>query len=317
MSGLIGMPPAPANTAPTKTNTAAPGELISDSNIETFGANVIEASETTPVIVDFWAPWCGPCKTLGPMLENAVTATGGKVRMVKVNIDENQELAAQMKIQSIPMVYAFHQGRPVDGFQGAVPESQIKEFVGKMAELSAPSSEEEMVADAVAQADTAFENGDTATAGSIYQQILGSFPDNLPALVGFVSVLLADDKIEDAENLLGQTSDELRSTAEIKALLATIKLRKASPASDELLELKTKWETSADDFETGIELSKGLAAQEQKDEAIAILLEIIAKDKDWNEQAARKQLLEFFKAFGFMDPATVTGRRKLSSLLFT
>ena len=312
MSSLIGMDDG--STTATKAPT---GDLISDSTSATFGADVIEASQEIPVIVDFWAPWCGPCKTLGPMLEQAVVAARGKVKMVKVNIDENQELAAQLRIQSIPTVYAFSQGRPVDAFQGALPESEIKEFVGKIADLAGPSSEEEMVEAALEQAAAAADAGDTQTAGAIYQQILGSFPDNAKALTGLVSILLGDERSEEAEDLLEHDSDEVKSTTELKAVMAALRLQKEAPDSEELTAHRKAYEPAPENFEAGLELAKGLAAAQRKDEAVDILLAMIAKDRDWNDQAARKQLLEFFQAFGMTDPATVAGRRKLSSLLFS
>ena len=312
MSGLIGMPGEAEASA-----SAAAGDLIKDSSIETFGADVIEASETTPIIVDFWAPWCGPCKTLGPMLERAVAAARGKVKMVKVDIDQNQELAAQMRVQSVPTVYGFFQGRPVDGFQGAVPESQIKEFVAKLSDMAGPSSEEEMLEAALDQAAEAVEAGDTQTAGAIYQQILGSFPDNAVALAGLVNILIADERIDQAEALLAHASDEVTSTPETKAVLAAIALIKDSPDDEELAGYRQAYEANDEDFESGLALAKGLAAAQKKEEAVDVLLEMIGRDKDWNDQAARKQLLEFFQAFGMTDPVTIAGRRKLSSLLFS
>ena len=311
MSSLIGLEnEAGANAQPA-------GDLVVDSSTAAFGADVIEASQETPVIVDFWAPWCGPCKTLGPMLEQAVTAARGKVKMVKINIDENQELAAQLRIQSIPTVYAFHQGRPVDAFQGALPESQIKDFVAKIGDMGGPTSEEEMIEAALEQAAQAAEAGDIQTAGSIYQQILGSFPDNATALAGLVQILIDNDQIEQAEGLLAEASEEVKSDPEVKSILASLALLKDSPDSEELGGFRKAYEANPDDFDSGLELAKGLAAAQKKEEAVDVLLAMIARDREWNDQAARKQLLEFFQAFGMTDPVTVAGRRKLSSLLFS
>jgi putative thioredoxin len=312
MSSLIGIEDEAGAAAPVAT-----GDLIMDSTSASFGADVIEASQEIPVIVDFWAPWCGPCKTLGPMLEQATMAARGKVKMVKVNVDENQELSAQLKIQSLPTVYAFYQGRPVDAFQGALPESQIKEFVAKVADMAGPSSEEEMIEGALGQAATALETGDTQTAGAIYQQILGSFPDNATALAGMVNVLIDDGQIDQAEGLLEHASDDVKATPEVKAAIATLTLVKESPDDEELAGFRQAYEANPEDFESGLELARGLAAAQKKDEAVDVLLEMFEKDREWNDQAARKLLLELFQAFGMTDPATIAGRRKLSSLLFS
>lgn len=312
MSSLIGMENEAGAAA-----AVATGDLIKDSTSASFGADVIEASQETPVIVDFWAPWCGPCKTLGPMLEQATVTERGKVKMVKVNVDENQELAAQLKIQSLPTVYAFYQGRPVDAFQGALPESQIKEFVAKVADMAGPSSEEEMIEGALEQAASALEAGDTQTAGAIYQQILGSFPDNATALAGLVNVLIEDGQIDQAEGLLEHANEDVKAAPEVKAAIATLTLMKESPDDEELAGFRQAYEANPEDFDSGLELAKGLAAAQKKDEAVDLLLEMFAKDREWNDQAARKLLLEFFQAFGMTDPATIAGRRKLSSLLFS
>ncbi len=299
---------------------AAPGkagaDLIKNSSTAAFMADVIDASNDQPVIVDFWAPWCGPCKTLGPQLEKAVKDARGAVRMVKINVDENQELAQQMRIQSIPAVYAFKNGRPVDGFVGALPESQIKAFVQRLSAgggKAGPSPIEE----AVEMAKQALAAGDAGRAATIFTQVLQHEPDNADAIAGLARAYLARNDLERAKATLDRASKERAGHAEIAAARAALELSEAgSKAKGALGELKARVERDPRDFEARYELAGALFAAGEREPAIDELLEIIRKNRTWNEEAARKQLLKFFEAMGPTDPLTVTARRRLSSLLF-
>jgi putative thioredoxin len=298
---------------------AAPGsagaDLIKNSSTAAFMADVIDASNDQPVIVDFWAPWCGPCKTLGPQLEKAVKDARGAVRMVKINVDENQELAAQMRIQSIPAVYAFKNGRPVDGFVGALPESQIKAFVQRLSAggAKAPSPIEE----AVEMAKEAQSAGDHGRAATIFTQVLEHEPDHVEAIAGLARAYLARNDLERAKATLDRAPKEAAAHADLAAARAALELAEAgSKAKGALGELKARIERDPKDYEARYELASALFAAGEREAGIDELLEIIRKNRAWNEEAARKQLLKFFEAMGPTDPLTVSARRRLSSILF-
>ncbi|HLJ20218.1 MAG TPA: thioredoxin [Stellaceae bacterium] len=298
---------------------AAPGsagaDLIKNSSTAAFMADVIDASNDTPVIVDFWAPWCGPCKTLGPQLEKAVKDARGAVRLVKIDIDKNQELAAQMRIQSIPAVYAFKDGRPVDGFVGALPESQIKAFVQRLSAGAAkgPSPVEE----AVEMAKEALASGDAGRAATIFTQVLQHEPDNAEAIGGLARAYIARNDLERAKATLDKAPKEAAGHAEVTAARAALELAEAgSKAKGALGELKARVERDPRDFEARYELAAALFAAGEREAGIDELLEIIRKNRTWNEEAARKQLLKFFEAMGPTDPLTIAARRRLSSILF-
>jgi len=298
---------------------AAPGkagaDLIKNSSTAAFMADVIDASNDQPVIVDFWAPWCGPCKTLGPALEKAVRDARGTVRMVKINVDENQELAQQMRIQSIPAVYAFKNGRPVDGFVGALPESQIKQFVQRLSTggAKAPSP----IDDAVEMAKEAIAAGDHGRAATIFTQVLEHEPDNVEAIAGLARAYIARNELERARQALDRAPKESAGNAELAAARASLELAEAgSKAKGALGELKARIERDPNDLEARYELAAALFAAGEREAAIEQLLEIIRRNRAWNEEAARKQLLKFFEAMGPTDPLTVSARRRLSSILF-
>jgi len=298
---------------------AAPGnagaDLIKNSSTAAFMVDVIDASNDQPVIVDFWAPWCGPCKTLGPALEKAVRDARGAVRMVKINVDENQELAQQMRIQSIPAVYAFKGGRPVDGFVGALPESQIKQFVQRLSAGAAkgPSPVEE----AVEMAKEAVANGDHGRAATIFTQVLEHEPDNVDAIAGLARAYIARNDLERAKQTLDRAPKESAGHAEIAAARASLELAEAgSKAKGALGELKARIERDPKDFEARYELASALFAAGEREAGVDELLEIIRRNRAWNEEAARKQLLKFFEAMGPTDPLTVAARKRLSSILF-
>jgi len=298
---------------------AAPGkagaDLIKNSSTAAFMADVIDASNDQPVIVDFWAPWFGPCKTLGPALEKAVRDARGAVRMVKINVDENQELAQQMRIQSIPAVYAFKGGRPVDGFVGALPESQIKQFVQRLSAGAAkgPSPVEE----AVEMAKEAVANGDHGRAATIFTQVLEHEPDNVDAIAGLARAYIARNDLERAKQTLDRAPKESAGHAEIAAARASLELAEAGgKAKGALGELKARIERDPKDFEARYELASALFAAGEREAGVDELLEIIRRNRAWNEEAARKQLLKFFEAMGPTDPLTVAARKRLSSILF-
>lgn len=303
MQPIIGA--APAATAVKEVTTA------------TFMDEVIDASHDGPIVVDFWATWCGPCKTLGPQLEKAVAETKGAVRMVKVDVDRNQELAAQMRIQSIPAVYAFLDGRPVDGFVGAVPESQIKAFVAKLAQVGGkgPSPIDE----ALEQAQAALTDGDIQTAHTFYSHILQREPDNLKALIGLGRVYLALGDAEKARQVLDSLSEEQAKSAEVQALRTGIELAEqaAGASASGTQEFEIRLAKDPNDHEARYDLAMARYAAGDREGAVGDLLDIVKRNRTWNEEAARKQLVKFFEAFGFSDPLSVDGRRRLSTILFS
>ena len=290
--------------------------LIKNGSTATFMADVIDASRDAAIVVDFWAPWCGPCKQLGPALEKSVRDARGKVRLVKINVDENQELAAQMRVQSIPAVYAFKDGRPVDAFVGAVTESQVKQFVGKLA--AGASAGPDPVAEAVALAKEAAAAGDHARATNIYTQVLQHEPGNIDAIAGLVRAAIQRKDFAKAKELMGRVPQEHAGHAEIIAARAALELAEAgAQAAGKLGELKARIERDPKDNDARYELASALFAAGEREAAIDGLLELIKRDRAWNDGAARKQLLKFFEAMGFGDPLSVAGRRRLSTILFS
>ncbi|MEM1198405.1 MAG: thioredoxin [Pseudomonadota bacterium] len=293
---------------------AAPGDLIKDATQDTFMADVIEASRSVPVIVDFWADWCGPCKQLTPVLEKAVTAAKGTVKLVKVNVDENREIAAQLRVQSLPTVYAFKDGRPVDAFMGALPESQIKTFIEKITGSAVGPSEDEMMIEAGQQA---LEAEDFQSAVGAFSGALQADPENLAAIAGLARALIGAGDLEGAEKALALAPEGKENTTEISSARAALEVAATPVDSEEIVALSAKVEADEKDHQSRIDLAVALNAAGRSEEAMEHLMISIGQDRAWNEEAARKQLLQFFEAWGHADERTVAGRRQLSSILFS
>jgi putative thioredoxin len=303
-------PPAPA-AASAPAGAAA---FIKDASLETFAADVLEASRDVPVIVDFWAPWCGPCKQLGPALEKVVTEANGAVRLVKVNIDENPEIARQLRIQSIPTVYAFKNGQPVDGFMGAVPESQLRAFVQQLTggELGASHADEVLAA-----ADEAFAAGDLGNAAQAYGHVLQEEPGHPRAVAGLARCYLQSGDLDRARTTLGLVRPDGAADEAIRTVEAELKLREQAAQAGDSAPLNAKLASDPNDHQARYDLALALDAKGDRDGAIEQLLELIKRDRKWNDDGARKHLVTLFEAMGPADPRTIAARRKLSSLLFS
>ena len=293
--------------------TAAPAQdLIKDSSEATFMADVIEASREVPVIVDFWAPWCGPCKTLGPALEAAVTAAGGKVRMVKVNVDENQMIAAQLRIQSIPTVYAFWQGQPVDGFQGAVPASEIKKFIDRLTPLAGDGG----LAEALEAAEQMLAEGAVTDAAETFAAILEEEAGNGAAYAGLVRCHITLGQLEQAELMLANASPEIAKAKEVEAARAQLELAKQAANAGPEQELRAAVDADPANHQARFDLAAALLAAGKTEEAVDELLELFRRNREWNDGAAKAQLMTVFDALKPTDPIVLKGRRRLSSMIF-
>ncbi len=292
---------------------AGDADIIKDSTTASFAKDVIEASRAVPVIVDFWAAWCGPCKQLTPMLEKVVKSYAGKVRLVKINVDEHPGIAGQLRVQSLPTVYAFRDGRPLDGFMGAQPESAVRAFVDRLVGEEAEAD----VATVLATAEQAMEEGDVQAAAEIFAGVLQEHKQNPIALAGLARCYLQTGDIDRAEQMIALVPPEERKIAAVEQVKAALELARKAPKGDQQGELEKRLAANPADPQARFDLAVALAARGKKAEAVEHLLELVRRDRKWNDEAARKQLVQFFEAWGFKDPAAIDGRRRLSSLLFS
>jgi putative thioredoxin len=287
---------------------------VKDVNEETFMDDVIEASKTSPIVVDFWAPWCGPCKTLGPALEAEVKATNGKIKMVKIDIDQNQNLASQMRIQSIPAVFAFVDGQPIDGFMGAKAPSELKSFIDKLLEKVTDDGGD--LSEAIAVANEMLNAKEFNDAAETFEAILGEDPENALAFVGLFNARMGAKKINDAKTMLEEIPDALKNKAEILALQAQIDLSNQAEGVGEINDLRSTLINDENNQQARFDLALALFTKGETSEAIQELLTIFRIDQEWNDDAARQQLFKFFDILGSENPITLSGRRQLASMLF-
>lgn len=290
----------------------ADADVIKDVTDQTFIADVVEASREVPVIVDFWAPWCGPCKTLGPQLEAAVQAKKGAVRMAKVNVDENQMIAGQLQVQSIPTVYAFWQGQPVDGFQGALSQGDVQRFVEKIAALAGDGG----LGEALEAAEEMLAQGAVADAAQTFAAILGEEPENAAAMGGLARAHIAMGDLDTAEALLNNAAPAIAAAPEIEAARAQIALARQADEAGPLAELQSAVVANPDDLQARFDYAKALYAAGQAEAAIEELLDLFRRDREWNDGAAKAQLFTIFDALKPTDPLVQKGRRRLSSMIF-
>jgi len=307
LSGLLG------EKQPAAGGSGGAGDLIKDSDTKSFMEDVVQASSEVPVLVDFWAPWCEPCKQLTPILEKVVQQAGGAVRLVKVNIDENQALAQQLRIQSIPMVYAFKNGQPADGFQGALPESQIKAFIERLTGPIGPGPTEV----GIEQAKEALSAGQMDLAADIFDQVLAEDPANVEAIAGAARADIARGRAAAARERLEAVPKEHVNHIDITGAKAALNLAEEAGTLPDPGELAQRLETDGNDHAARLDLATAMFLRGQTEEAMDQLLQVVKIDLDWQDQAARKQLVTFFNALGPTHPATVAGRRQLSAVLFS
>lgn len=294
----------------------APAEqpgMIKDTTTQAFRQDVVTESMTQPVLVDFWAPWCGPCKQLTPIIEKAVKDAKGKVKLVKMNIDEHPQIPGQLGIQSIPAVIAFSKGQPIDGFMGAQPESQVKAFIEKLVGPVGPGATEELIAEAQAAA----EAGDAAGASELYAGVLEMEPENLAAIAGLARLHLDMGDLEGATGILAMAPEAKAADPAVAAVRAAIELAQQAADLGDTAELEAKVAADPRDHQARFDLAVALNARDRREEAVDHLIAIIKADRAWNDDGARKQLLQFFEAWGPMDEHSMAGRRKLSTLLFS
>lgn len=304
-------------TITEQTNGAAPTsppDLIKDTTTQTFMADVIEESKRQPVLIDFWAPWCGPCKQLTPIIEKAVRAAKGRVKLVKMNIDEHPAIPGQMGIQSIPAVIAFVNGQPADGFMGAVPESQITALIDRLAPAGDSGGDG---ADILAEAEAVLAEGDAATAASLYAQALSADSASIPAIAGLARCYVVAGALEQARQTLAMVPESKRGEAAISAVQSMLDLAEQAQAVGPIEELEKKVAADPLDHQSRFDLATALNAKGRRDDAASHLMDIVRRDRKWNDDGARKQLIQLFEAWGPTDEATIEGRKRLSTILFS
>lgn len=291
---------------------AIPEGLIKETTTQTFMKDVIEESKRQPVLIDFWAPWCGPCKQLTPILEKVVKGAKGKVKLVKMNIDEHPAIPGQMGVQSIPAVFAFVNGQPVDGFMGALPEGQITAFIERLTKGAVSGDTKELMA----AADDALAKGNVQAAAQVYAEIAAEDPANVAALAGLARCYLAAKQLDKAKETLAKVPENKRNDAAYAAAKAALDVAEQANSVGPVGELEQKVQANPLDHQARFDLAVALNAASKRQEAVDHLIEIVRRDRKWNDDGARKQLVQFFEAWGPTDEATVAGRRKLSSILF-
>jgi putative thioredoxin len=293
-----------------------PADLIKETTTQTFVKDVIEESKRQPVLIDFWAEWCGPCRQLTPILEKAVRNAKGRVKLVKMNIDQHPTIPGQMGIQSIPAVIAFVGGQPADGFMGAIPESQVNAFIDKLTK-GVPAAGEPNIADILKEAETLLAEGDAASAAQVYAEALSFDATNIAALAGLAKCYITTGAVEQAKQTLAMVPESKRNDAAVKAVQAAIDLAEQAKSVGPIAELEQKVAANPLDHQARFDLATALNASGKRSEATGQLLEIVRRDRKWNDDGARKQLVQFFEAWGGADEATVEGRKRLSTILFS
>jgi putative thioredoxin len=296
---------------------AAGADLIKDGSDATFMADVIEASKTVPVLVDFWATWCGPCKQLGPLLEKVVKGAKGAVKLVKIDTDKNPMIAQQLRVQSIPAVFAFFGGRPVDAFVGALPESQLKAFIDKLVKAAGGGAMGDDIAAVMDEAKQALDEGDAEGASALYNEILKVEPEHAGAYAGIIRCLLAAGQTDAAKQMVDGAVPAIAKSPELAAIKTQLELAEAAKAAGPVTELEQKVAADPNDHQARYDLALALYAGAKNEEAVEALLELVRRSREWNEQAARKQLVKLFEAFGPTNPLTSYGRKQLSKILFS
>lgn len=307
------MIPSTQNT----TGSTAAQDFIFDADSSNFEDKVLKASMTTPVLVDFWAPWCGPCKQLMPVLEQAVAAAGGKVLLAKVNIDENQPLAQAFKVQSVPTVYALFQGQPVTAFNGARPASEIQDLVKQLSQMAGGPDGQPSIKDIIEAGEGALAEKNYQDAFLLFKQVLSHDPVNVEAYAGTLKALIGAGQTEDAQNMFDAIPDEIREDEKLQSVRKALELGQNAAGADEITALAQKADENPDDFQLRFDLAMAQFGAGLHEKAIDSLIEIIGRDREWEDEKARKQLLDFFEVIGPADPVTLKGRRKLSSILFS
>jgi putative thioredoxin len=291
---------------------AAPASAVKDTTTQTFVKDVIEESKHQPVLVDFWAEWCGPCKQLAPVLEKVVRAAKGKVKLVKMDIDKHPAIPGQLGIQSIPAVFAFVNGQPVDGFLGALPESQVTAFVERITKERIGGEEKDLLT----AADAALAKGDAAGAADLYAQVLAQDSSNVAALAGLAKSYVRTGAIEQAKQTLALVPEAKRNDPAVAAARASLEIAEQAKSVGPITELEQKVAADPRDHQARFDLAVALSGNGRRQEAVDNLLEIVKRDRKWNDDGARKQLVQFFEAWGPTDEATISGRKRLSSVLF-